>query len=142
MAWSDWWRRYWLHGLLLGIVVAECATAWVLHQSDEELRGALERGTPFQQAFAVHVLSRRDDPQPPDEEVTRRMLASPSVLVREMTVTKNFRLDREDMGQSKYLESLEDPSERVRCEILRFSGKGVRLTPEKLRRFYATLEDR
>ena len=136
-----WVRRYPLHVLLLIAIAGECLTAWALHRSAEEFRELLETGGPKQKVFAIHVLARRDDPQPPDEVLTRRMLNSPHALVREMTMTKNFRPDREDLGQSEHIASMEDSPERLRFEILRSTGKGVHLTPEKLRQFYSSLEN-
>lgn len=138
---SGWVPSYALHALLLIAIAGECLTAWALHRSTEEFRDLLETGGPKEKVFAIHVLARRDNPQPPDEALTRRMLNSPHALVREMTMTKNFRPDREDLGQSEHIASMENSPERLRFEILRSTGIGVHLTPQKLRRFYSSLED-
>ncbi|MCP4248644.1 MAG: hypothetical protein GY778_16485 [bacterium] len=135
--------RYWIHVLLVGVVVAECLTTVALHRSEQELRQAFETGDARQKVYALHILANRDEPTISDPEFTRRLTNSHEALVRELTVTRNFSRNHTGEEQREYMASLADPGEFIRCRVIMGGkvGEAGYVTPHRLRRFYGTLAD-
>ena len=135
-------HTYWLHALLLIVLVVECAVAVANHRSRSKLERDLQAGAPAAKVSALYVLTNRDTPQPAGPQFVRGLLASDETLVREWTMTTNFtRLGRPNM-QRQYLASLGDSPEGIRCRFLYSHGIGKTpwITLPELRAFLDALD--
>lgn len=136
-------KRLLPHAVLLLVIVAQIVLAVVWHQPREELLEISKNGTPREKVRAIHVLTNRNVPQILTKRYTRRLLRSPDVLVRELTMTTNFSRLRPEDEQRKHITAAADAHEAIRCDILLGSrlGRGGHLTPAKMREFYEALPD-
>jgi hypothetical protein len=98
--------------------MAECAVFAHKHRTRSELEDDLQNGTPAEKVSALYLLTNRDTPDPVQPQFVRDLLASDEPLLREWTMTTNFtRLGRPTL-QLKYLDSLGDSPEGIRCRFL------------------------
>jgi hypothetical protein len=135
--------KYGWHFLLAAVIAAECLVAWIRHDTTEELRALRESGSPREKVRALFVLTNRDQPEVPDGQAIARSLRSDDPLVREWMMTPNFARHAPRDIYARYLASLSESAEALRCRFLLMHGigQGRAMGLTDLRQFLAATRD-